>query len=121
MSLTYTQLSESLIKNTVMFEGKDEEGVIQTYRISPEENYVLHDSRGDKIIYDESGNETSEKEERFRKGTALVPATYDFNLSIDYKYVGLTSTMKVNKIGEYQFYAIPLSETDNKTLWECEA
>ena len=116
MATNYTQMAQPLVENTVMWEGRND-GVLQTYRIRAAEGYVMHDKRGDRIICDDEGNEIG-SEPRFRVGMALIPASYDFDNVVADTYNGINGVIQVQKIGMYEFYAIPASEVPVADTWD---
>ena len=66
MAWTYTNVEPTLLENTTMvlctFNGVD-----KLYRISPNEGYLLHDSRADDYEYDDEGNVVGEPILRYKR------------------------------------------------------
>ena len=116
MAFVYDEMTQALIANTVMHEGRND-GTLEVYKIKAAEGYVLHDKRGDRAICDEDGNETGKTEPRFRLGTASVPASYDFDNVVADTYNGINGIIRVQKVGEFEFYAIPETEVPECDKW----
>lgn len=78
MAITYENVTPSLIENTTM-QKRLLDGVHKQYLITPNENYVLHDTYCDSYAeYDENGNGIGEAILGFYSGTRTVAASYDF-------------------------------------------
>lgn len=117
MAIVYEEMAQPLIANTVMHEGRSD-GTLTVYKIKAAEGYVLHDKRGDSPIYDEDGNETGETKPRFRVGTAIVSASYDFDNVVAGTYNGINGVIQVQKVGVNEFYAIPDTEVPVADTWD---
>lgn len=70
---------ETKIKNTLMKERYNDEGVKVNYIISAADGYKLHDNNRDEVVLDEEGNETGEIIKGYTKGIVTVLADYDFD------------------------------------------
>lgn len=64
---------ETKLKNTI-FEAREEQGKIISYRIRPAKGYKLHE-----ITLDECGNDTGEIKTGFTKSYVTAGAGYDFD------------------------------------------
>lgn len=116
MVIVYDEMIQPLIANTVMYEGRND-GTLTVYKIKAADGYVLHDKRGDRPVCDKDGNETGKIKLRFRVGTAVVPACYDFDNIIEDTYNGFTKDIDIKKHGIYMFYAVPQSEVSESVVW----
>ena len=97
-------VTPTLIDNTTMIK-RSLDGVDKTYRITPNDGYVLHDNR-----VDWTDEMTGEEHILFATGTKTVSASYDFNNVVQGTYVGADGvTYNVNKIGMYELYTLPES------------
>ena len=76
MAFTYETIEPTLIPNTTMVRSLLN-GIPCSYRITPNENYVLHDSESD---WTETDEDTGAQTIYFgyTKGTVSCSATYDF-------------------------------------------
>ena len=76
MEFTYETIEPSLIPNTTMVKSLFN-GVPRSYRITPNENYVLHDNASD---WTETDEETGAQITYlgYTRGTVSCSATYDF-------------------------------------------
>lgn len=78
MALVKEPITPSLIANTSMVKGILN-GVHETYEITPNENYVLHDKGMDEEVFDPNTLQpTGEIKLGFRRSTATCAANYDF-------------------------------------------
>lgn len=78
MAYTYEDVIPTLIENTTM-QKRLLDGVHRTYRITPNEGYVLHDKERDWYELDpETGMESEEVTLGYTTGTATCAANYDF-------------------------------------------
>lgn len=69
---------ESKIENTI-FEAREKDGKIISYRISPAEGYKLHEITLDEPIFDEeTGEETGETKQGFTTAYVTAGGNYDF-------------------------------------------
>lgn len=75
------------------------DGVHKTYRITPNEGYVLHDNMLDEEVVDpESGEPTGEVILRYYEGTRSVAASYDFVANPREFYAVLRTTVPEDNI-----------------------
>ena len=109
MAYTYEDVIPSLIPNTTMYK-KLRDGVHTTYAITPIDGYVLHDNRTDiHEEYDLEGNPIGDLVLGFASGTVTCAANYDFTATpTTITLNGITHN--VNKVGAYEFYAIPVDD-----------
>lgn len=102
MALTYEDVIPSLIPNTNMqkvFNGS----TLLVFRISACDGYVLHDNRRDRVETDPSTDEPiGDPVPGYSEGTISVAAAYDFDTVV----AGYDGTTPVNKIGQFELYAI---------------
>lgn len=78
MAITYENVIPSLIENTTM-QKRFLDGALKQYLITPNENYVLHDTLCDSYAeYDENGNGIGDPILGFYSGTRTVRYDYDF-------------------------------------------
>ena len=69
---------ESKIENTI-FEAREKDGKIISYRISPIEGYKLHEVTLDEPVFDEeTGEETGEVKLGFTTAYVTAGGNYDF-------------------------------------------
>lgn len=68
---------EAKLENTI-FEAREENGEILSYRIRPAKGYKLHEITLDEKIPDKYGNETDEIKLGFTKSYVTAGAGYDF-------------------------------------------
>ena len=68
---------EPLLENT-LFEGREKDGKIVSYRISPKEGYKIHEITLDENVVDEYGNETGEIKKGFTASYVTCGIGYDF-------------------------------------------
>ena len=71
------KIVESKIENTI-FETREENGQILSYRITPKEGYKLHEITLDENVTDEYGSETGEIREGFTTSYITAGTDYDF-------------------------------------------
>ena len=71
------KIIESKIENTI-FEAREENGQILSYRITPKEGYKLHEITLDENVTDEYGRETSEIKKGFTTSYITAGIDYDF-------------------------------------------
>lgn len=101
-------MNTTYIENTTMERVINSLGNHTQYAITPNENYVLHDKRLDDYNYDvETGEPIGEPIALgYYPTTRTVSVNYDF----DNVVVGTDGNTTVNKVGEYELYAILRSE-----------
>jgi hypothetical protein len=87
----------TLIPNTSM-QKVYRDGVFNTYYITPNEGYVLHDKAYDAPVYDDYGNETGEIILGYRTSQASCPASYDFTANPREFYAVLASSVPADQI-----------------------
>ena len=106
---TEENVTPSLIENTTMVK-RFADGVHKTYRITPNEGYVLHDNMLDDYAeYDENGNPIGEPSALgYYAGMRTVNASYDFDNVVQ----GMDGSTAVYKVGEREFYAILAEDVD---------
>lgn len=96
MIVTYEDVNPTLIANTVM-QKKLFDGVHKVYSITPNENYVLHDSRLATDI-DIDGNPIDPPLAGYTPATVTVAASYDFTANPNNIYAVLRSTVPEDQI-----------------------
>lgn len=69
-------VTPTLIENTTMYKYLNSEGIHKTYRITPNDGYVLHDKSRDWTDL-----ETEELKLGYTTGTASCAANYDFTVN----------------------------------------
>lgn len=107
--ITYEDVTPTLIPNTTMLKML-RDGVHKTYRITPNEGYVLHDKARDWDHTDDDGNIT-ESFQGFTRVTASCPASYDFTPVTVNHTDGNGYTVPVTAYGaQREFYAVLESE-----------
>ena len=77
MEITFEPINPSLIPNTTITKGFLN-GVHRTYRITPNDGYVLHVKEWDNTAYDEDGNETGDVVLGYQTGMASVGFNYNW-------------------------------------------
>ena len=78
MAYTYEAVTPSPVENATVVKAL-RDGVHRTYRITPNEGYVMHDKEFDHEEYDdETGEPTGNILLGFRTSMASVAASYDF-------------------------------------------
>lgn len=95
MTVTYQEVNPSLIENTTM-QKRLYDGVHKQYLITPNENYVLHDSRLATDI-DIDGNPIDPPLAGYTDTTITVSASYDFTANPNNIYAVLRSTVPENQ------------------------
>lgn len=113
MAVTYEPITPTLIPNTTM-EKMFLNGVHKTYRITPNEGYLLHDVNNDNEVFDEDGVPTGELIPRFGAGSRTINKNYDFTVTTPDTYTytdenGMEVTINVTKIGVNEYYTVPAS------------
>lgn len=108
-------METTYIENTTMERIINSLGNHTQYAITPNENYVLHDNRLDTYdIFDENGNPIGEPIELgYYPTTRTVSVNYDF----DNVVVGIDGNTTVNKVGEFELYAILRSEVPENQIF----
>jgi len=102
MAWTYDPM-DTLIPNTTMVKGINEEGIHKNYRIYPNDGYVLHDNAADGIDYE---NEEAVVR-RYSSGTCSCGAAYDFSTTeITVPDINGNNVI-VTAYGEREFFAFP--------------
>ena len=96
MAWTYEDVMPSLIENATMKRCLLN-GVHKTYRITPNENYVLHDSRLATDI-DVEGNPIDPPLAGYTPATVSVAANYDFTANPFNIYAVLRNTVPEDQI-----------------------
>lgn len=112
MAYTYEEVIPTPIANAKV-ERMLKDGVQTTFRIQANSGYVLHDSRIDYPECDDLGMPTGAIIPWFKLGSTTVNKNYDFTdiTNGTYTYTdenGMTVTVPVEKIGEYEFYTLPV-------------
>lgn len=97
MAIIYEDVIPSFIENTTIKKALNN-GVLSSYRITPNSGYVLHDKGMDEPIYDDEGNETGEVVLGFRTSTAGVGANYDWTENPREFYAVLASSVPEDQI-----------------------
>ena len=96
MAYTYQDVNPTLIENTTM-RLRLRDGIPQSYWITPNEGYVLHDKVGDLIETDEITGEEIKTLAYFR-GTCTCGANYDFAANPREFYAVLESSVPADQI-----------------------
>lgn len=68
---------EAKLENTI-FEAREENGKILSYRIRPAKGYKLHEITLDERVFNENGNETEEIKSGFTESYVTAGVGYDF-------------------------------------------
>ena len=89
---------ETRFENTRMEAFYNSNNVLKSFYIYPLEGYALHDNAYDEDVFDEEGNPTGEKIQKFTTAYTSVWHTYDFEANPD------------------NIFAIPLSEIDENQI-----
>ena len=100
---TYEDVVPSLIANTIM-QKVFLNGVHKTFRVTPVDGYVLHDSARDWYVPEE--NVTTRG---YTTGTATCAAAYDFNT--------VTMIDGYTAVGAREFFARPRSEVPEDQIF----
>ena len=118
MAITKEDIIPSLIPNTTMQRGYVD-GVLKRYEITPNNGYVLHDSRVyEEIVDPETLEPTGEILHLYGTGTKTVNANYDFTLIVPDTITDINgNTIVVNKIGAYEFFTVPASAIPENQIW----
>lgn len=66
------------IEHATFEERTDDDGNIISYRITPNEGYMLHEITLDEVVMDENGNETGEIKKGYTTAYVTCGANYDF-------------------------------------------
>lgn len=105
--MAYETLVQTLIPNTTMQKYINNNGVHISYRITPDDGYVLHDNGLDEeIINDMTLMPAGEIKLGYRPSTASCGANYNFSTTQVKSVNGKT----VDAYGLREFYAILKSE-----------
>ena len=68
-----------MFENTKSEKFYNENGEISTYRITPDDGYVIHNKfRDTPVIDEESGMETGEVEKGYTESYIIIQSDYDF-------------------------------------------
>lgn len=101
MAFAYETVTPSLVPNTTMVKAILD-GVPKTYRITPNDGYVLHDTNYDTEVLDRRGNPTGEIIKGYIPQTCSCSVNYDF---------AVTAVIDgYNALGSREFFARPQSE-----------
>lgn len=101
--MPYKAIKTTLIPNTTMKKFINNNGEHTQYNITPKKGYVLHDNRLDEPVFDpETLMNTDKIKLGYYEGTRSVSVNYDFNNVVE----GTDGNTTVEKIGEYELYAI---------------
>lgn len=109
MAWTYEPM-DTLIPNTTMVKGINEEGIHKNYRITPNEGYVLHDNASDYYDIDpETGMESDVVVLTYYTGMCSCGKNYDFdNTTIIDGYTAY---------GSREFFARPATEVPENNIF----
>ena len=108
MAYTYEEVIPTPIPNTKV-EKMLNNGVHRTYRITPNEGYVLHDNRvNEEVIDPETLEPTGEIIMFYAVGSTTVRYDYDFTVVVPDTITDINgNTIAVNKVGACEFFAVP--------------
>ena len=107
--MAYELVTPTPIENATVQKYINNQGVHRSYRITPNEGYVLHDKGYDTIVYDEETMEpTGEVILGYRTSTASCPANYDFEENPNEYYCVLATDVPADRI----FGDVNLPETN---------
>lgn len=94
---TEETMNPSPIENTTVVK-RFSDGVHKTYRIAPNEGYVLHDNMLDEIIYDPETDDIIGYNPKYYSGFRSVAASYDFTVNPRDFYAVLSSSVSEDDI-----------------------
>lgn len=108
-------MSIPVIENTVVTPRYNSNNVISSYRIDPNEGYVIHTTNYDSPVFnEETMEETGEVLLGFTSTYISLVANYNFDVVVPgfYTYTdanGMTVNVPINKVGRFEIFAIPAS------------
>lgn len=116
--ITYENVTPTLIPNTEMNKMLLD-GVHKVYTIEAVDGYVLHDNRADTPLYDSETHETIVGVElRYASGSKTVRYDYDFDTVVPDTITDVNgNTIAVNKIGQYELFAVPASAVPSDSIY----
>lgn len=109
--MAYEAIEPTLVPNTTMRKRiNDTTGALMTYRIAPNDGFVLHDNRYDfHNNYDDEGNITGDIQLGYTTGEVSCPPTYDFTTT--------TTVNGVTAYGDREFFAIPVTDVPENQIF----
>ena len=106
---------EPMIENAVVVTRYNSSNQVSSYRITPNEGFVLHTKNYDFEVFDEETLEsTGEILLGFTSTYISLGANYNFSDVVPgfYTYTdenGMTVNIPINKVGRFEIFAIPAS------------
>lgn len=74
----FEKTDKIFFENTKTESLRNDEGVITAYRITPDEEYVIHTKFHNTPVYDENGIDTGEVEIGYTSSHIVILDSYDF-------------------------------------------
>ena len=109
--MAYETIEPTLVPNTTMRKRiNDTTGAIITYRIAPNDGFVLHDNRYDHYTdYDNEGNVVGDVQLGYTTGEVSCPPTYDFAVT--------TTVDGFTAYGDRKLFARPTTDVPENQIF----